>query len=523
MHLTSHQTDRAIGAILGSAAGDALGSQYEFGPAHDDSFTPVQGVGTFGHAVGEWTDDTSMALSILRVLAGDLDPSAPSDIDPGTLPFPPLDDTGAHLAIVREWIEWSRTAKDVGNQTRAVLDSTAHLLHIGDLEVEDLSDVSNLRMLPGRAAREHHERTGRSAGNGALMRTGPVGLAGIAAAARTGRPRTDRDLVARAAGGIARLTHWEEDNTHACVLWSLAIEHAILTGELDVARGLDHVPAGEPRDRWARIIDAALADGAHPRDFAARNGWVVAAFQAALAAVAGADDYREAMYRAVRGGNDTDTVAAIAGALAGALWGQTQIPGTWLRRLHGWPGTDANGLVRLAALAVRNGEPDGQGWPSAPRTLTPGLEVTAPVRHPLDDGVWLGSQGALDLLPARVGAVVSLSRVGTAEVPDGLESVRVRLIDSEGHNLNLERTLTDVVDVIAEIRAEGTEVFVHCAEARSRTAAVAALYGARHRGATLEDAWDAARRALPRFEPERFLREAVGRLAACADRPGSTA
>ena len=67
--LKSHLYDRAIGAVIGSAVGDALGSQYEFGPAHPDTFEPSFGHSVFGHGVGEWTDDTQMAMPILEELA----------------------------------------------------------------------------------------------------------------------------------------------------------------------------------------------------------------------------------------------------------------------------------------------------------------------------------------------------------------------------------------------------------------------------------------------------------------------
>lgn len=92
---------------------------------------------------------------------------------------------------------------------------------------------------------------------------------------------------------------------------------------------------------------------------------------------------------------------------------------------------------------------------------------TAPRRHPHDAGVWLGSQSPLGELPKTVGAVVSLCRVGAHEVPDRAESVRVWLIDQPGRNLNLDWTLADAADVIAELRSAGsgqhgpTEVFVH--------------------------------------------------------------
>src|SRR5690606_34288392 len=133
----------------------------------------------------------------------------------------------------------------------------------------------------------------------------------------------------------------------------------------------------------------------------------VRAFQAALVAVEGATDFRDAIHRAIQGGGDTDTVAAITGGLAGAKWGVSQIPLGWQRRLHGWPGYDANDLARLAVLAARRGAADGSGWPSGASVLDPSFLHTDPVRHPADPGVWLGSQSALGALPESVSAVVS--------------------------------------------------------------------------------------------------------------------
>lgn len=311
MTLTAIQLDRAVGAVLASAAGDALGSQYEFGPPLPDQVTPEFGRGVFGHDAGEWTDDTSMAIPILRVLA-----------DGRT-----LDDESALDEIVASWEGWSQTAKDVGAQTRAILSSLTRPTAAAALT----------------ASRVHHERAGRSGGNGSLMRTGPVALGFL--------HRAESDLV-DAARRIAQLTHWEDDNVDACAIWCLAIRHATLTGELDVAPQLAWIPR-ERRDRWRALIAEALAPGAHPRDFREGNGWVVRAFQAALAAVAGANSLRDAVERAVRGGGDTDTVAAIAGSLAGALFGGSAVPLEWKRRLHGWPGIDADELERMAALASR--------------------------------------------------------------------------------------------------------------------------------------------------------------------------
>ncbi|MDZ7262559.1 MAG: ADP-ribosylglycohydrolase family protein, partial [candidate division KSB1 bacterium] len=78
------------------------------------------------------------------------------------------------------------------------------------------------------------------------------------------------------------------------------------------------------------------------------------AFQTALSATehtargarGGAGEHvRRALGAAVAAGHDTDTVAAIAGALLGARWGAAALPGEWTGMLHGWPGLDADGLA----------------------------------------------------------------------------------------------------------------------------------------------------------------------------------
>ena len=70
MTLTTAQLDRAIGVLLGTAAGDALGAPYEFGPPRGPELeVAMVGGGAFGWGPGEWTDDTSMAMAIAEVAA----------------------------------------------------------------------------------------------------------------------------------------------------------------------------------------------------------------------------------------------------------------------------------------------------------------------------------------------------------------------------------------------------------------------------------------------------------------------
>jgi ADP-ribosylglycohydrolase len=107
------------------------------------------------------------------------------------------------------------------------------------------------------------------------------------------------------------------------------------------------------RDKWTGIIGEAESNA--PSTFNP-NGYVVAAFQAAWSSIAhtapGSDHYKEGVVQAVRIGNDTDTVAAIAGGLLGAAYGVDAIPGEWLDQAHGWPGFKTVELRSLARAAA---------------------------------------------------------------------------------------------------------------------------------------------------------------------------
>ncbi|PPH07608.1 ADP-ribosylglycohydrolase family protein [Rathayibacter sp. AY1H3] len=468
--LTSMQTDRAVGAIVASAAADALGAPYEFHPPLADG-VPVRLHAGGGWDLGEWTDDTSMAIPILEELAAGAS----------------LDDPETLHRIGRQWRTWAGTAKDVGIQIRRVLSTAPG------------ASESELRA----TAEQVHRSTGRSAGNGSLMRTGPVAL---------GLLHADDATLAAAARRLSDLTHFEDDAGDACVLWSLAIRHAILEGAFDVRSGITALPE-ERRTLWSERFDVAERT-AHPKDIPGSNGWVVAAIQAAWCALTHSTTLQEAIELAVRSGNDTDTVAAITGSLAGARWGRSAVPAAWLRHLHGWPGQTVDDLVRSAVLATRRGVAGENGWPAAARWPVSGLPATLVV-HPHDDGVLLGDLTALDTLAEdgtgpRVDAVVSLCRVGREQVPAFIgERTAVWLVDQDGSNADPAGVLADAADSVAAYRAEGLTVLVHCFEGRSRTPSVGAAYSVRHLGIPADQALQEVSAVLPRARPARFLVDAV--------------
>ncbi|TGO05074.1 ADP-ribosylglycohydrolase [Serinibacter arcticus] len=168
--LTADQEDRAVAALLGSALGDALGAGYEFAAVAPDLEPGMIGGGLGNFAPGEWTDDTAQAVAVARgAVAGDLRTERALDV------------------VAAGFARWfAEGPADVGIQTRAVLQLAG-------------PDASAARMREAAAA--VHARTGRSAGNGALMRTAPVALAHL----------DDPEALVQAALAVAALTHVEAD------------------------------------------------------------------------------------------------------------------------------------------------------------------------------------------------------------------------------------------------------------------------------------------------------------------------
>ncbi|MCU0277490.1 MAG: ADP-ribosylglycohydrolase family protein [Candidatus Nanopelagicales bacterium] len=454
--LNTAQKDRAIGAVVGQAVGDALGAGYEYSvpPRADEARMKGGGLGAF--APGEWTDDTTMSVPILQALAAGRD----------------LLDDQTRDDVVREWVAWSRNPKDIGR-------ITAHVLRTA--RPDRPSDTA-------RAAADAMFRADLpSAGNGSLMRTSPVVLGYL----------DDPEALATTARTYSHLTHGDPLAADACVLHNLAQRHAILSGDLDIRVGLELI-APDRRRRWLQWIEAAEAGS--PREFSARNTFVVRALQAAWSAIVHADDgdagHLEASVRnAVAIGGDTDTVAAITGGLVGARWGVSAVPLAWRRPLHGCPGLTGDDLVQLASAAL------GEPWQDSFYPWLDGAGIC--VRHPHDARVWIGDIRGLRDLPEEVDAVVSLCRVGRSEVPPpritARNHIHVWLMDrSESEeNRHLELVAREAVAMLRALRAEDRTVFLHCVQAHSRTPFIAALYGAEVAAVPRSQAASAVAAVLP--------------------------
>ena len=178
----------------------------------------------------------------------------------------------------------------------------------------DITGSTAAKSASGAASRE-------SQANGSLMRISPLAIWGCS---------SPPDRLAELARADSGLTHPHQVCRDAAAAFTVAAAHAIRTGE----------PADRVYDfalRWANAagcddrVQAALRDAASepPRDFLSHQGWVLVAFQNAFHQLLYAPSLDEGVVRTVMSGGDTDTNAAIAGALLGSVHGRAAVPADW--------------------------------------------------------------------------------------------------------------------------------------------------------------------------------------------------
>lgn len=270
---------RAQGCLLGQIAGDALGSLVEYHTPeliqeeYPSGVRNLSNGGVWGTIAGQPTDDSEMALALARVLAQH------KRYDP-------------ELAFAA-YIAWLDSCPfDCGSTIRSGLQGN---------------------------------RDWDSQANGAMMRISPLGIFGV---------NYELEQVAEWASEDAEITHPHLVCRQANSLYAAAITSAVRTG-------------CEPRDlyrqigRWAKKIGAESTltraiDGAAtapPTEYMHQQGWVLIAFRNALWQLLHAKSLEDAIVDTVHRGGDTDTNAAICGALLGAVHGREAIPDRWVDRL----------------------------------------------------------------------------------------------------------------------------------------------------------------------------------------------
>jgi ADP-ribosyl-[dinitrogen reductase] hydrolase len=273
--------DRARGAMLGLAVGDALGAAVEW--LHPDQIQSRYGgplrdmVASGMWELGEWTDDTAMAVELASSLA-----------DQGGYDE---DDVFGRYAL------WARSRpKDIGATVAAALRRSR--------------SPAEARA----AGAAYHEAEGKSAGNGSLMRTVPIAI----------RYRSDPGAIERFSRLDSTLTHHDPVAADACTWFNLTVA-ALIQGRRP-PQSLSEV---------ARVAEAAIAADEAELALAAKEqrGFVLTTLRIAFRAAFGHDAFEPAVVFAVNLGGDADTNGAVTGALAGARFGADAIPQRWIEPL----------------------------------------------------------------------------------------------------------------------------------------------------------------------------------------------
>jgi len=271
--------ERAQGCLLGQLAGDSLGSLVEFSTPQEIRCDYPGGVrelsdgGTWDTLAGQPTDDSELALVMARMLADK------KKYDPKQA-----------MKAYRYWL--SSGPFDCGMTISAALQGNPNQ---------------------------------ESQANGAMMRVSPLGIFG------SNHPLSK---VAKWARKDAALTHPHPVCVQANALYTMAIAQAICTGCEAEELYLQIVDWAKKMKVEESLLEAVgKSSTAPPADYVNQQGWVLTAFGNALWQLTHAPDFEEGVVDTVMRGGDTDTNAAICGALLGAVYGRGAVPSQWVTKL----------------------------------------------------------------------------------------------------------------------------------------------------------------------------------------------
>ena len=262
-------------AILGLAIGDALGVPYEFKKRGTFLCTEMAGYGTHNQPEGTWSDDTSMVLATLDSLKSNDGKIVLKDM----------------FERFNYWLLYG--------------DYTAHG------EVFDAGIATCKALQTGKPQTGEYDN-----GNGSLMRILPLAFV----------PCTDDEIRA-----VSAITHGHRISMDACVIF-VHIAKRLLAGE-SICEIIPTLQYDKPFDRLHRIDQISTSE-------IKSSGYVVDTLEAALWAVShksnNADkekSFRNDLLDAVNLGQDTDTVGAVAGGLAGIIYGLDKVS-DWVEKLQ---------------------------------------------------------------------------------------------------------------------------------------------------------------------------------------------
>ena len=288
--------------MIGHAVADALGVPVEFCEREElveNPVTDMMGYGTYDVPAGAWSDDTSMSLCALD-------------------------------AMCREGWKW----EDIMNNFAEWLENGKYTPTGESFDVGRTCLHAILRYCRDGDSKKCGGIDERSNGNGSLMRINPFVLW-----ATMTFSNHSNDGYWQWMGCIKRaseLTHAHDRSIMGCTIYAYclsfllkeATRESLVAGIKFAGDDLDYLPEYEP---YKRIFDSNFEK--LRADEIKSSGYVVDTLEAALWCLLTTDNYRDCVLKAVNLGGDTDTIAAVAGGLAGALYGYDGIPEEWRNTL----------------------------------------------------------------------------------------------------------------------------------------------------------------------------------------------
>ena len=286
------------GAVFGFAVADALGVPVEFEARETLKERPVdkmRGYGSYDVPAGTWSDDTSMTLCTLNSIAQ----KGKIDLTDNISAFIKWADEG-YMTPDGEMFDIGRTT------CRALREY---------LRTEDVFNCGGKSDLDN--------------GNGSLMRILPVCLFNCFT-------NSTMDEAIKNVHNISALTHAHECSLIACGIYNFIVSELINSPEkesviLALSKAERYYKKFNEIKHYLRLFDKDFFRT--DIDLIKSSGYVVDTLEAAIWCLLNTNNYKECVLKAVNLGGDTDTVAAVAGGLAGILYGYEDIPEEWINTL----------------------------------------------------------------------------------------------------------------------------------------------------------------------------------------------
>lgn len=287
-----------VDAIIGHAIGDAMGVPTEFCIREKLLQKPVKEMVSspkVGQPAGSWSDDTSMEICTIESYL------EKKEFD--------------YSDIMNKWTEWINEGKytangdtfDVGRTCLSAIRQYSNGINPIDCGLKD--EMSN--------------------GNGSLMRILPVALYSYS------KKLSEKEII-KLTNEISSLTHGHNISKLGCYIY-IRFVIALLEGKTkeeayNLIQNLDYSMYDEYSiEKYNRILKTNIKD--YKIDEISSKGYVVDTLECALWILMNAKDYRETIISSTNIGNDTDTIGAIAGSMAGIIYGINSIPKTWIDKL----------------------------------------------------------------------------------------------------------------------------------------------------------------------------------------------